>query len=79
MESGFKNNLGCNLQQRSITEVRRDGSGFKLTLTDGDVIRSRRVVIAAGIGPFRKTPEVFSDLSPGTCFTLLRGPQVLAD
>lgn len=61
----FQKNLGGNLQQRSITEVRRDGSGFKLTLTDGAVIRSQRVVVAAGIGPFRKTPEVFADLSPG--------------
>jgi thioredoxin reductase len=61
----FQKNLGCNLQQRSVTEVRRDGSGFKLTLTDSAVIRSKRVVVAAGIGPFRKTPEVFADLSPG--------------
>jgi FAD-dependent urate hydroxylase len=61
----FQENLGCNLQQRSVTEVRRDGSGFKLTLSDGAAIRSQRVVVAAGIGPFRKTPEVFADLSPG--------------
>jgi thioredoxin reductase len=60
----FQKNLGCNLEQRSIAEVRRNGSGFSLTLTDGAVIRSKRVVVAAGIGPFRKTPEVFADLSP---------------
>jgi FAD-dependent urate hydroxylase len=60
----FQKKLGCNLQQRSVAEVRRDGSGFRLTLTDGSVIRSQRVVVAAGIGPFRKTPEVFADLSP---------------
>jgi FAD-dependent urate hydroxylase len=60
----FEEQLDCNLERRSVTEVRRNGSGFKLTLADGAVISSRRVVVAAGIGPFRKTPEVFSNLSP---------------
>ncbi len=60
----FQKQLDCNLDQRSVSEVRRNGSGFKLTLADGAVIGSRRVVIAAGIGPFRNTPDVFSNLSP---------------
>ena len=60
----FQKQMGSNLDPRSIFEVRRNGSGFKLTLADGEVISSRRVVVAAGIGPFRKTPEVFANLSP---------------
>lgn len=60
----FQEQLGCNLDQRSVTAVRRNGSGFKLTLADGAIVGARRVVVAAGIGPFRKTPEVFSNLSP---------------
>ena len=60
----FQKQLDCNLDQRSVSEVRRNGSGFKLTLADGAVIGSRRVVVAAGIGPFRNTPDVFSNLSP---------------
>jgi len=60
----FQEQIGCNLDQRGISEVRRNGTGFKLTLADGEVIKSRRVVVAAGIGPFRKTPEVFANLSP---------------
>ena len=60
----FQKQMGSNLDPRSIFEVRRNGSGFKLTLADGEVISSRRVVVAAGIGPFKKTPEVFANLSP---------------
>ncbi|MGA2207953.1 MAG: FAD-dependent oxidoreductase [Terracidiphilus sp.] len=60
----FQKQLDCNLDRRSVSEVRRNGSGFKLTLADGAVMGSRRVVIAAGIGPFRYTPDVFSNLSP---------------
>ncbi len=60
----FQRQLGCNLDQRSVVEVRKNGSGFKLTLADGTVVSSRRVIVAAGIGPFRKVPEVFSNLSP---------------
>jgi FAD-dependent urate hydroxylase len=59
----FQKQLDCNLEQRSVTAVRRNGSGFKLTLADGAAITSKKVVVAAGIGPFRKAPEVFSSLS----------------
>src|ERR1700691_5404326 len=38
----FEEQLDCNLERRSVTEVRRDGSGFKLTLSDGAAIRSQR-------------------------------------
>ena len=71
----FQQQNACNLDQRSITEVRRNGSGFKLTLADGEVISSRRVVVAAGIGPFRKTPDVFANLIRESV-ALLRGPKV---
>lgn len=59
----FQKQLGCDLDRRSVAEVRRNGSGFKLTLCDGAVLTSRRVVVAAGIGPFQKVPPVFSNLS----------------
>jgi hypothetical protein len=45
-----------------VADLQRNGSGFKLTLSDGAVVKSRRVVVAAGIGPFRKNPEVFANL-----------------
>jgi hypothetical protein len=60
----FRNQLVSNLDQRTVLRVDRDESGFKLTLQDGEEIRSTRVVVAAGIGPFRQKPAVFQNLSP---------------
>jgi hypothetical protein len=59
----FHKQMGSALDQRSVADVQRNGSGFKLTLSDGAVVTSRRLVVAAGIGPFRKNPEVFANLS----------------
>ncbi len=60
----FPKQLGNDLDRRSVTEVRRERSVFKVTLSDGSVVTSRRVVVAAGIGPFKKAPQPFADLSP---------------
>jgi thioredoxin reductase len=60
----FQQQMGANHDRRHVKELRRDGSIFKLTLEDGTVVTSNRVVVAAGIGPFRKSPQVFSDLCP---------------
>jgi thioredoxin reductase len=35
---------------------------FKVRLEDGSVVRSRRMVVAAGIGPFNRKPAVFGEL-----------------
>jgi thioredoxin reductase len=71
----FQKQMNCNLETQGVAEVRRDGSGFRITLADGSVVRSRRVIVAAGIGPFRKTPEVFSDLSPRRASHCYEGPK----
>lgn len=60
----FQKKMGAPHDPRHVTELRRDGSTFKLTLEDGSVVRSKRVVVAAGIGPFFTNPSVFSDLGP---------------
>jgi pyruvate/2-oxoglutarate dehydrogenase complex dihydrolipoamide dehydrogenase (E3) component len=60
----FHAKLGSILDRRGVVQVRREGSIFKATLSDGSVLSSRYVVAAAGVGPFKKNPEVFSDLSP---------------
>jgi FAD-dependent urate hydroxylase len=60
----FRHQLGSDLDQRSVLRVDRDHLGFRLTLQDGEEIRSKSVVIAAGIGPFKKKPAVFQNLSP---------------
>jgi hypothetical protein len=60
----FRHQLNSDLDQRTVQRVERDEPGFRLTLQDGTEIRSTRVVIAAGVGPFRKKPAVFQNLSP---------------
>jgi thioredoxin reductase len=60
----FQKQLKAKLDRRNVAEVRRDGSTFKLTLSDGEVRTSRRVIVAGGIGPFKKIPDIFSQLSP---------------
>ena len=59
----FRHQLGSDLDQRTVLRVDRDEPGFRLTLRDGQEIRSKSVVVAAGIGPFKKKPAVFRDLS----------------
>lgn len=60
----FQKQIGAAHDPRHVKELRRDGSTFRLTLEDGSEITSRRAVVAAGIGPFYKKPEVFAGLCP---------------
>ena len=58
----FQQQLGSDLDRRTIQQVFRENSHFKVVLEDGCVFRSRRVVVAAGIGPFNRKPSVFAHL-----------------
>jgi thioredoxin reductase len=60
----FRHQLGSRLDTRMVARVDREQDGFRLTLADGNVVRCGRVVIAAGIGPFRREPAVFKKLPP---------------
>lgn len=62
----FETQLGSDVDRRNVTELSRNGRGFKVVLSDGTLLKSKRVVIAAGIGPFKKNPEQFACLSPAT-------------
>ncbi len=59
----FQHQLGSDLDRRTVGRVDRDGRGFTVTLEDGEPIRTRRVVVATGIGPFYRTPPLFKGLS----------------
>jgi len=72
----FRHQLGSDLDERTVQRLDRDQSGFKLTLQDGEEIRSKAVVIAAGIGPFRKKPAVFRNLSPQQVIHCYEGREV---
>jgi FAD-dependent urate hydroxylase len=52
------------VDQRKITRVESHSKGFRILLDDGQVIYSRRVIIAAGIGAFAWKPSEFKNL-PG--------------
>lgn len=58
----FQQQLGPDLDRRSVLRVERENSSFRITLEDGEVLRFRRVVVATGIGQFQRKPAVFSDL-----------------
>jgi thioredoxin reductase len=59
----FRHQLGSDLDPRTVVRVSREKEGFKLLLGDGNELFCRSVVVAAGIGPFLKKPEVFRDIS----------------
>ena len=58
----FRHQLESDLDHRNVMRVSLDSLGFRITLTDGDELRAQRVVIATGIGPFKKKPAVFQSL-----------------
>ena len=54
--------LGLELDYTSVRHVSREKSHFLLSLARRHDFRSRRVVVAAGVGPFNRKPAVFADL-----------------
>jgi thioredoxin reductase len=60
----FQQQIGCELDQRQVVNVNRENSGFRISLADNSTYKAHRVLVAAGIGPFRKAPAVFAQLSP---------------
>lgn len=72
----FRHQLGADLDLRTVLRIDRDRPGFRLTLQDGEEIRAANVVIAAGIGPFKKKPSVFRNLSPQQAIHCYEGREV---
>ena len=58
----FRHLLGSDLDTRTVVRVDRDRQGFQLSLQEGELVRAGRVVVAAGIGPFRRKPAQFQNL-----------------
>ena len=52
------------VDQRKVARIESGPAGFRVILADGDVIRSRRVVVAVGIGSFAWRPPEFEGLPP---------------
>ena len=52
------------LDRRQIVRIESDPRGFRVSLSDGEQFLSRRVVVAAGIGPFAYRPSEFDNFPP---------------
>ena len=59
----FQSKLGPILNRTRVSQVSRQNSTFKVDLQNGSSLTSRRVVVAAGIGPFQRIPQIFAHLS----------------
>jgi thioredoxin reductase len=60
----FQRRFVRDLEETDITSVERTSDGFELTSNNGELIRARRVVVAAGISHFGHMPPIFANL-PG--------------
>ncbi len=56
----FQSRAVRDLEQRHVLNVDRGPRGFQITLADGEKFTARRVVVAAGIGPFATRPAEFA-------------------
>jgi len=54
------------LDQREVATVERTEKGFRTLLADETAVHSKRVVVAAGIGPFQRVPAEFRSLPDST-------------
>ena len=52
------------VDRREITQVRRNGRGLVLTLSDGEQLATRALVVAAGIADFVHRPQIAAGLPP---------------
>jgi len=58
----FQQKAVPDLDCRKIHSIEKDSFGFRITVGNGEVITSRRVVVAAGIFPFASRPAEFVGL-----------------
>ena len=58
----FQHKAVPDLDEQKIARVETEANGFRLVLETGEAVRSRRVVVAAGIGPFVCRPIEFQHL-----------------
>ncbi len=58
----FQGQAAPDLDRRKIRKVESEPKGFRLTTSDGEVINTKRVVVATGIAPFAWRPPEFEGL-----------------
>ncbi|HXW56435.1 MAG TPA: NAD(P)-binding domain-containing protein [Candidatus Cybelea sp.] len=60
----FQKNAVPDLDCRKITRVGAEAGGFRVSLEDGEELRTRRFIVAGGIAPFAWRPPEFAALPP---------------
>lgn len=60
----FQRKSLSDVDRRDVARIEPDTDGFRLTLADGEKLRSRRVVVATGIMPFAQRLSQFAGISP---------------
>jgi hypothetical protein len=60
----FQRRYVPDLDERTVTSVVRNGRGFRLALADGEELRAKQVVVAAGITHFASMPQLVDGLPP---------------
>jgi len=61
----FQQQLVPDVEATLVSRVDRQGDGFEVTLDSGEVFHARRVIVAAGLSYFTRTPEMFKALPAG--------------
>jgi hypothetical protein len=60
----YQGRIVPDVERHSVTNIEIGDRGFKVTLEDGEVFKSRRVVLATGIGNFAARPTEFDGIPP---------------
>jgi thioredoxin reductase len=55
------------LEQTLVTEVGRNGGGYRVTLENGEIVHSRQVVVAIGVRHFAYAPPMLAGLPAERC------------
>ncbi len=63
----FQAAAGLDVEEVLVTGVSPDGDGYQLTLTDGETLRARQVVVAVGVEHFAYRPRQLDALPAGAC------------
>jgi thioredoxin reductase len=60
----FARELAPGLEEIMVSGVARRHGGYDVTLADGEVVRARNVIVAAGVEHFARMPATLAQLSP---------------
>jgi hypothetical protein len=60
----YQGQMVPDVERRSVTNIDIGDGGFNVTLADGEVFESRRVVLATGIANFASRPKEFDGIPP---------------